>query len=82
MRAEDDTMGSPYIDRMIHASMKVRGLDRLALRALQRATELLVVAVGVRLAALRDQGDALQKLAATEWAQGAELALSRIAPKR
>ncbi len=53
--------GSSYTDRIIITLAKHRNLDRMALRALMKANELLGLAVGVRLAEIRDSGEPLQE---------------------
>ena len=54
-------LGSRYTDRILHRIQTHPSLERLALRALMKANELLGLALGVRLAALRDSGEPLQK---------------------
>ncbi len=53
--------GSSYTDRIIIALAKRPNLDRFALRALMKANELLGLALGVRLAKIRDSGEPLQE---------------------
>jgi hypothetical protein len=50
-------MSMPYGERALLALIRRRGLDSLALRALRRASELLGLAIGMRLAELREAGE-------------------------
>jgi transposase InsO family protein len=50
-------MPSPYLDRLLRAAMKRRGLDTLALKALMKATHLLGLALAGRLREYRDGRD-------------------------
>jgi transposase InsO family protein len=50
-------VASPYLDRLLLAAMKRRGLDAIALSALLKATQLLGLALAQRLRQYRDQGD-------------------------
>jgi len=55
-------LGTSYSDRFLHRIQAHPSLERLALRALMKANELLGLALGVRLAALRDSsGEPLQQ---------------------
>lgn len=45
-----------YAERVLAAAMKRRGLDRIALCALRKATQLLGLAIGTRLAQMREEG--------------------------
>jgi hypothetical protein len=49
-----------FLERVILTLVRNRSLDRWAMKALLKANELLGLALGIRLAALRDSGDALQ----------------------
>ena len=51
-----------YAERVLCAAMKRRGLDRIALAALRKATQLLGLAIGTRLAEMREQGSPVQAL--------------------
>ncbi len=51
-----------YAERVLAAAMRRRGLDRIALCALRKATELLGLALGSRLAQMRERGSPLQEL--------------------
>ena len=51
-----------YADRVLCAAMKRRCFDRIALAALRRATELLGLAIGTRLAQMREEGSPVQAL--------------------
>jgi hypothetical protein len=53
---------SSYAERVLAATMKRRGLDRIALAALRKATELLGLAIAARLAAMRENGSPVQAL--------------------
>jgi putative transposase len=53
-----------FADRVILKIVKNRRLERLALKALIRANELLGLAIGVRLASIRDSSEPLQKACA------------------
>lgn len=75
-----------YADRVFLAAVKRRGLETLALRALMRATELLGLVLGRRLAELREAGDPLgvaladvqvQTLHARAYEEAARLLASR-----
>ncbi len=51
-----------YAQRVLAAALRRRGLDRIALCALRKATELLGLALGVRLGEMRERGSALLEL--------------------
>ncbi len=53
--------GSSYTDRIIISLAKRKNLDRVALRSLMKANELLGLAIGVRIAEIRDSGEPLQE---------------------
>ena len=55
-------MVSSFLDRVVLRVVTSRHLDRLAMRALLRANELLGLAIGIRLAKLRDSADRLAVL--------------------
>lgn len=58
----DPSISRPYAERVLSAAMKRRGLDRIALSALRKATELLGLAIGTRLAQMREHGSPVQAL--------------------
>ena len=58
----DPSTSRSYAERVLAAAMKRRGLDRIALAALRRATELLGLAIGTRLAQMREHGSPVQAL--------------------
>lgn len=45
----------PYAGRILSAALKRRGWDRIAVAALRKATHLLGLAIGTRLAQMREQ---------------------------
>ncbi len=53
--------GTTYADRIILSLAKRKNLQRLALHALMKANEMLGLALGVRLAELRDSEEPLQQ---------------------
>ena len=54
-------MGDPsFLDRAVLSIARTRGLDTIAMKALIKASELLGLALGIRLAELRDSEDPLQ----------------------
>jgi transposase InsO family protein len=79
-------MSRDYLDRVLRAAMKRRLLDRLALRALMKATHLLGLALAERIRQYRDSGDAVldrfaqlqeQSLHAGLWREAVEILASR-----
>ena len=53
---------APFIDRAVLSIVKTRLLDRPSMRALVKANELLGLALGTRLASMRDSAEPLQAL--------------------